>query len=194
MGKSPMRLFFNDAEPNFMPRWKIIREKGFRWFYVRSAPRFLMYFIFIFIGSYLVEWRLPALGGDLAAAIVVCSILSALMPLLLWRKYENAYRRRAEKRKMLHGRRKLNYMRKMDRRSILKRMYSKGFKRFYILASLCLILLTFAVEAIHLVLLRRSPEADDLINTAGAAAVLAGVMPLVLWKATENDYRAAFKK
>jgi hypothetical protein len=85
-------------------------------------------------------------------------------------------------------------MRKMDRRNLLKGIYSKGFKRFYILASICLIFLTFAVEAIHLLLFWCLPGTDDLINTAGAAAVLAGVMPLVMWKATENDYRAAFKK
>ena len=85
-------------------------------------------------------------------------------------------------------------MRKMDRRNLLKRMYSIGFKRFYILSSICLILLTLATEAVHLLLFWRLPETDDLINTAGAAAVLAGVMPLVLWKATENDYKAAFKK
>lgn len=106
MRKSPMGLFFNDASPDFMPRWRTIREKGFRWFYIRHVPRLFLFMAVIFVINNLIERQIPFSGSDSVAVLAIFALLSAGISLLLWRKYESVYRRRAEKRKVLHGGRK----------------------------------------------------------------------------------------
>jgi hypothetical protein len=100
MKKSPMGLFIGPYDSNFMLKWKITGKKGFRWFYARSAPIFFFCMAVIFIGgNMLIGGKHQAFGGDIVSILAASLVFAAVMPLVLWKKYEDTYRRKAEKRK-----------------------------------------------------------------------------------------------